>query len=161
MSDPLSITTGVVALLQLTFKATQYLKTVKDGGGERTRLRDQLRSVTCVLEMINDRVEEQEALDDGAGLKPAAVASLAGPDGPLEEFKTTLEHIVDKLAPQADLRRLAVPFKWPFSRKEVMDLLATIERLKSHCSLVLQNDLVSVSSLPFSGILPRIALLPY
>lgn len=145
MSDPLSIATGLITLIQLTAKVTEYVKDVKDGGKERTKLRDELRSVTCLLEMLLDRVEDQHDSDDvndSSNLKPAAIASLAGPDGPLDRMKTTMEKIVSKLAPSSGLRKLAQPIKWPFDKKDVLELLGTMERLKSHFTLVLQNDLM-------------------
>ncbi|KAJ0356729.1 hypothetical protein COL154_010821 [Colletotrichum chrysophilum] len=91
MSDPLSIATGLIALIQVTTEATEYLKDVKDGGRERTKLRDQGES------------------ENEDGLKPAAMAALAGPDGPLARMKATMEDIVSKLAPQAGFRKLAQP----------------------------------------------------
>ncbi|KAJ0343784.1 hypothetical protein KNSL1_009975 [Colletotrichum chrysophilum] len=109
MSDPLSIATGLIALIQVTTEATEYLKDVKDGGRERTKLRDELRSVTCLLEMLHDRVEDQGESENEDGLKPAAMAALAGPDGPLARMKATMEDIVSKLAPQAGFRKLAQP----------------------------------------------------
>lgn len=145
MSDPLSIATGLITLIQLTATVTEYVKQVRDGGKERTKLRDELRSVTCLLEMLLDRVEDQhdsDDINDSNDLKPAAVASLAGPDGPLDRMKATMEKIVSKLAPQSGLRKLAQPIKWPFDKKDVLELLGTVERLKSHFTLVLQNDLM-------------------
>ncbi|KAJ0368258.1 hypothetical protein COL26b_010908 [Colletotrichum chrysophilum] len=109
MSDPLSIATGLIALIQVTTEATEYLKDVKDGGRERTKLRDELRSVTCLLEMLHDRVEDQGESENEDGLKPAAMAALAGPDGPLARMKATMEDIVSKLAPQAGFRKLVQP----------------------------------------------------
>ncbi|KAJ0310675.1 hypothetical protein Brms1b_008627 [Colletotrichum noveboracense] len=111
MSDPLSIATGLIALIQVATQATEYLKDVKDGGRERTKLRDELRSVICLLEMLHDRVEDQGESENEDDLKPAAMAALAGPDGPLERMKATMEDIVSKLAPQAGFRKLAQPFK--------------------------------------------------
>ncbi|KAK8183666.1 uncharacterized protein BKA78DRAFT_299687 [Phyllosticta capitalensis] len=147
MSDPLSITTGIITLIGATAKAIEYVKDVKSGGKDRTKLRDELRSVTCLLEMLHDRVEEQDESDNDESLRPAAVASLAGPDGPLDRMKATMEDIVAKLAPQAGFRKLAQPLQWPFDKKDILELLATIERLKSHFTLVLQNDLVALSKL--------------
>ncbi|OBR08080.1 Ankyrin [Colletotrichum higginsianum IMI 349063] len=97
--------------------------------------------------MIHDRVEEQNESDNEFGLEPAAMALLAGPDGPLERMKATMEEIVLKLAPQARFRRLAQPFRWPFEKKDILELFGTTERLKSHFTLVLQNDLLTISKL--------------
>ena len=144
MSDPLSITASVIALLQLTATCTNYLKEVKHGSTNRLQLRDELRSAVYLLEMLKDRVEEADDLDEGARLKPAAISSLAGSDGPLQRFKVLLEEIVSKLAPQARLARLKQPFTWPFDKKGITEIVESVERLKSHFGLVMQNDLLYV-----------------
>ncbi|KAK2006265.1 Pkinase-domain-containing protein [Colletotrichum eremochloae] len=97
--------------------------------------------------MLHDRVEEQESLQDDYKLKPSALASLSGPEGPLELFKSTIETIIAKLTPQAGFRRLAQSFTWPFNKKEITEHFVTIERFKSHFTLVLQNDLIALSKL--------------
>lgn len=147
MGDPLSIATGLITLVQATATATDYLKNVRDGGKDRKKLRDELRSLTCLLEMLHDRVEDHQhaASSDSNGenpLNPAALVSLTGPDGPLERMKATMEDIISKLVPKSRLQSLAQPVKWPFDKKDVMELFATIERTKSHFTLVLQNDLM-------------------
>lgn len=153
MSDPLGTTASVIAVLQLAAQATQYVKDVKHGSADRMQLRNELRSTTCLLEMLKDRIEDSEDTSDpDQALKPASIQSMAGPDGPLNAFKRLLESIVAKLAPQDTLRRMAQPFKWPFERKDIVELLAALERLKSHFNLVLQDNLMYVPwvSLPES-----------
>ncbi|KAF6820670.1 hypothetical protein CPLU01_12695 [Colletotrichum plurivorum] len=139
MSDPLSITTGIVALIQVTGEAISFLKDVKEGGKERMKLRDELRGVMCLLEMLKDRVDEPESDD---ALKPAAIAFMGGPEGPLERMKGLMEDVVSKLVPETGLRKLAMPLKWPFDKKDILELFGMIERIKSHFTLVLQNDLL-------------------
>ncbi|KAG7294108.1 hypothetical protein NEMBOFW57_004172 [Staphylotrichum longicolle] len=149
MADPLSTAASVLALLNLAVAATKYIKDVKQGSTDRLRLRDELRSTTCLLEMLKDRLEGSDEVGDGQleTLKPSSIASLAGEDGPLTLFKQILEDIITKLAPQDRLRRLAQPFTWPFNKKDVNDFVSTLERLKSHFNLVMQNDLVALSKL--------------
>ncbi|KAH6994707.1 hypothetical protein EDB82DRAFT_502327 [Fusarium venenatum] len=148
MSDPLSITASVIALLQLAATATQYLKDVKHGSADRLRLRDELRSTTCLLEMLRDRIEDDdETSETDQPLKPASVRVLAEPDGPLSLFEQVLQDMVTKLEPQARLRRLAKPFTWPFDKKDIAELLTCLERLKSHFNLVMQNDLHELAKL--------------
>lgn len=142
MSDPLSIAASVVALLQLAATSAQYLKDVKHGSVDRLQLRDELRSAVYVLEMLKERIEDSDDLEEPYRLKPAALSSLAGPGGPLDRFKHLLEDITAKLAPADRLRRLKQPFAWPFEKKDVTELIASLERLKSHFSLVMQNDLM-------------------
>jgi hypothetical protein len=143
MSDPLSIAASVLALLQLAATATQYLKDVKQGSTDRLRLRDELRSTACLLEILKDRIEDSDdAFEAGETLKPVFLKGLAGADGPLNLFKQILEDVVAKLAPQDSLRRLAKPFTWPFDKKDISEKLASLERLKSHFGLIMQNDLL-------------------
>ncbi|RFN44138.1 serine/threonine-protein kinase chk2 (cds1) [Fusarium flagelliforme] len=148
MSDPLGITASVIAVLQLAVTATQYLKDVKHGSADRLRLRDELRSTVCLVEMLKDRVED---IDDDSEteeiLKPASMKALVESDGPLSLFERVLQDIVTKLEPQAGLRRLAQPLTWPFDKKDIAEMLASLERLKSHFNLIMQNDLHELAKL--------------
>jgi hypothetical protein len=144
MADPLSTIANVLAVLKLAAAATQYIKEVRQASSDRLRLRDELRSTTCLLEMLKDRLEDSAYAKDSDAetLKPYSIASLEGGDGPLELFRRVLEDIISKLAPQNPLKRLAQSFTWPFDKKDVAELVSTLERLKSHFTLVMQNDLV-------------------
>lgn len=158
MADPLGTLENALTVLKLATAATQYIKEVKNGSSERLRLRDELRSTTCLLEMLRDRLEDGENVEDSdeSTLKPLSIASLSDEDGPLALFRKVLEDIINKLVPENPLRKLAQPFTWPFDKKDVAEHLATLERIKSHFNLVLQNDLMygpfqnSSLVLPFS-----------
>ncbi|KAH9907762.1 hypothetical protein F4778DRAFT_446080 [Xylariomycetidae sp. FL2044] len=147
MSEPLSVTASIIAVLQLSATATQFVKDIKHGSAHRTRLRDELRSATCLIEMLKDRIEDGEDDETDEALKPMSIKSLSSPDGPLALFKQVLEDIVAKLAPQDRFRRLAQPITWPFDKKEIAELISSLERLKNHLSLVLQNDLIELAKL--------------
>jgi hypothetical protein len=147
MSDPLSVTAGFIAVLQAAATAIQYVKDVKTGSSDRTRLRDELRSTVLVLEMLRDRLEDSAAAADATGgqtllMRSAVMESFAAPHGPLLLFKQLVEDIVAKLAPLDRLRRLAQPFRWPFDKKDVNEMLAALERLKLNFNFIIQNDLV-------------------
>jgi hypothetical protein len=119
MADPLGIAASVIALLQLTATVIQYVKAVNDGSSDRTRLRDELRTTTCVLEMLRDRVEDSQSSGEET-LKPQLLAALSATDGPLTLLKTLLQDIITKMVPQKHLGRLAQPFTWPFTKKEIV-----------------------------------------
>jgi hypothetical protein len=148
MAETLGAVASVLTVLKLAGAATKYIKDVKQGSSDRLRLRDELRSTTCLLEMLKDRIEDSEdaarsdAESDALTLKPSSIASLAGDDSPLALFQRTLEEIISKLAPQDRLRRLTQPFKWPFDNKDIAELVSTLRRLKTHFTLIMQNDLV-------------------
>ncbi len=92
MSDPLSVSASVIAVLQLAAIATQYIKDIKHGTANRMRLRDELRSATCLLEMLKDRIEDSEdTMDNAETMWPLSINSLTGSDGPLSLFKRILE----------------------------------------------------------------------
>lgn len=100
MGDPLSITASIVAVLQCAATATQNLKDVKQGSTDRLRLRHELRSTACPLEMLKDRIKNSEdAIEAAQTLKPVPIITLASPGGPLSLFNMVLEVIVAKLAP--------------------------------------------------------------
>lgn len=145
MSDPLSITASLIAVLQLAATAIQYVKDVKGGSSDRTRLRDELRSTTCVLEMLRDRIEDSENSGD-TKLNPELLAALGAPDGPLQLLQKVLQDIIAKLHPRDGLRKLAQPFTWPFDKKDISEMLEMLERLKSNFNLIIQNELVYVCS---------------
>lgn len=87
---------------------TLYLKDIKHGSSDCTRLRDETGNVMCLLEMLKDRINDWESSGHDA-LKPGSISSLIVPDGPLSLFKRTLEHVAKKLAPQDRLRRMTQP----------------------------------------------------
>ncbi|KAK5991138.1 putative serine/threonine-protein kinase fhkC [Cladobotryum mycophilum] len=148
MSDPLSISASIIAVLQLAATATQYVKDVKNGSTDRLRLRDELRGITCLLEMLRDRIEDaDDTTDTGLTLKPLFFNSLCGSDGPVNLFKTVLEDIIAKLAPQHKISRLMQPLTWPFDKKDIAEMLASLERLKSHFTLVMQNDTIELAKM--------------
>jgi hypothetical protein len=130
MSNPLSITASIVPVLQPAATVTQCLKDAKqwrlDG---RLRLRDELRSKACLLEMLRDRIEDSEdAIEAAEALKPSLIKELASPGSLISLFKKTPQDFVAKLALPYSLRRLVKPFAWPFGQNDVSEMLAFLER---------------------------------
>lgn len=136
MSDPLSISASIVAVLQMTATVTQYLKDVMGGSEDRTRLRDEMRSMICLLEMLNDRIEDIDTRD----IWMETTRWLDVPNGPLTQFKESLDLMAKKLAPSGRIRQMAQPLKWPFDKNDVNEAMDRIERTKSLFNLALQND---------------------
>ncbi|OJI83101.1 hypothetical protein ASPTUDRAFT_702542 [Aspergillus tubingensis CBS 134.48] len=117
MSDPLSITASVIAVLELAATTTRYLREIKHGAADRLQLRDELRSTSYLLEMLRDRIDDAEdaAVTLGMG-KSILTESLFG--------------------------QRSLSLTWPFTKKDITEKLACLERLKGSLSLVLQNDLI-------------------
>jgi hypothetical protein len=134
MSDPLSITASIIAVLQLTNAAVSFLKDIKGGSEDRVRLRDEIWSTISLLEMLKYRVEEAET-GDRHSLRDQKL-SLAGP---LNQLKHLLEKLVSKLAPANRVERTIQKIMWPFDKNELKEILLTIERQKALFSLAIQD----------------------
>jgi hypothetical protein len=136
MADPVSISASIIAILQLSAQVTQYLKDVQGGSEDRRKLRDEIRSSVCLLEMLRDRLEDAE---DGQTWCHS-INSLNTPHGPLDQFKQALESLVMRLAPNTRFKQVTQSLAWPFNKAEVAAALGAIERQKSLFNLALQND---------------------
>ncbi len=137
MADPLSVTAGIIAVLQLLQTTISYLKGIKDGSADRHQLRLETRNTIHLLEILKDHVEDAESGEAWC----ASIRSLNTRDGPLDQLKKALEHLIAKLAPAGGrLVQFKTSMKWPFSKTEVLEFLNTIERQKALFNLALQND---------------------
>ena len=134
--DPLSLTASLIAILQLSSKVTLYLKQLKSGSRERIKFREEIRNITYMIQVLNDRIEDAEALGDDL----ASIKSLKTCGGPLDQLKNAFEFLAHKLASHGMLENFARSMLWPFSKAEVKDILNIIERQKSMLGLALEND---------------------
>ncbi len=134
--DPLSISASVAALLALTGTVVQYLKAVKGTSKDGQKILLEVRSVSGLLYQLKeilDNAEEEE-------LSFRTIKSLSAPEGPLEQFKASLEVLALKLKPVAGWRKAGKALTWPFQKEEISDILGTIERQKTLFGLALEND---------------------
>ena len=129
--DPLSITSSIIAVLQLASSVVSYLGAVKDASDDRQKLIAEIGSITGFLFFLK---EEPNNSSD-------ALNSLCVANGPLDMFKSTLSELSSKLRPtNGGLRKAGKSLLWPFQKSEVNNLLLRIERLKGMFILALQND---------------------
>ena len=134
--DPISLTASFIAVIQLSASVTGYLKEVKYGSQERIKLREEVRTVACMLQVLNDRVEDAEDAERDL----VSIRSLAFENGPLDQLRSALELLIGRLAPNGRLKQTSQPLSWPFRKGEIQDVLGTIERQKSTLSLAIEND---------------------
>ena len=134
--DPISLTASFITIIELTTKATSYLKELKHGSEDRVRLREQVRSIQCLLEILKDRVEDSDVLKRDL----SSIRSLKLPGGPLDQLTNALQQLNKKLAPGDGLIHKPRALLWPLQKKEVRDLIDAIERQKSAFNLAIQND---------------------
>jgi len=133
MMDPLSVTASITALFQLSATVIKYLSNVKNASGDIQKLMVELSSIKGLLSTLQDLVQPGEKW-------LATVQSLNMPNGPLEQFRSALERLDEKLEPVVGLNKAKKVLAWPFQKGEVKDILFTIERQKMAFILALQND---------------------
>jgi hypothetical protein len=141
MADPLGVTASIIAILQLSGTVIGYLKDVKDASKDCYNILVEIGSTSSLLYVLNDLITK----GDTQGSYLAVVRSLAVPHGPLDQFRSALERLSDKIRPANGFAKAARVLTWPLKKDEVKELLSTIERLKSLFSLALQNDSVRLS----------------
>lgn len=162
MADPLSIIGAIAAIFQISSTVVNLIKTSKDASSDRQRLLVEINATTVLCQIMEDCAE----MNAEPWVKTFQGFCRSGNGvGPMEQFQASLEYLEKKLAPgrksipgnEHDESRLTptqrVPtkpwvqsLKWPFSKDEVLKLLATIERQKSLFSIALANDNLRLST---------------
>ncbi|KAL8858999.1 MAG: hypothetical protein Q9178_004480 [Gyalolechia marmorata] len=139
--DPISLIASFITIIGLATEATSYLKELKYGSEDRVRLREEVRSIQCLLEILKDRVEDSDVLKRDL----SSIQSLKLPGGPLDQLNNALQQLNKKLAPGDGLIHKPRALLWPLQKKDVKDLIDTIERQKSAFNLAIQNDHIEIS----------------
>ena len=133
--DPLSISASIITILQLTGTVIQYLNTVKGAPKDRQRILSELCNVSSMLYVLEDQANQAHG-----DAWSSTLLSLSAPNGPIEQFKTALKRLEDKLAPVEGWRKFGKTMAWPFQREEIEEILNVIERQKTLFNLAQQND---------------------
>jgi len=136
MADPLSITAGIIAVLQLTTTAVQYLNNVKNAPAERHQILIEVSTLSGYLLTLKALAESMQPNN----LQASALRSLNVPDGPLQQVKFALERLVSKLKPARGFKKVSTSLTWTLNKTDVNDILASIERQKALFLLAMQND---------------------
>ena len=134
--DPLSLSASIIAILTLSVTVVQYLNDVKAATEDRQTVLQEIAYASGLLTLFKNLAEKAEWGETWS----VTVTSLATPDGPLEQFRRALEHLVQKLQPVSGIKKAVKALEWPFQKKEIKDILHTIERQKTFFTLALQND---------------------
>lgn len=84
------------------------------------------------------RVDEAESTSDPWF---AALRGLGADAGPLAQLKDQMERLASKLEPpDGRLKTMGKALIWKIDKKEIVEMLGQIERVKSFVILALQND---------------------
>jgi len=142
MGDPLSVTASVIAVLQVVGTVVSYLKAIKDGPEHRKRILSEVLAIEAFLSILKQRAESADRHD-----WVQTLTSLNMPNGPLDQFRQTLEHLKSKLQPTGSTNKTLKALTWPFSGREMIDLVSMLDRQSSLFKLALQNDHMYIGSL--------------
>jgi hypothetical protein len=138
--DGLSVTASFIAILQLTNKVIQYLSDVNDAPKDCQQCIIEASNLLTPLLSLRYRAEQAQVGDPWF----EQLRKLNVRDGPLDQYKQSL----DQLCSIAEQRDGALELKrrllWKFSKKEVMNILARMDRVKSLISIALEMDHMQV-----------------
>ena len=71
--------------------------------------------------------------------------SLTAKLGPVEQLESSLGSIVNKVRPVSKLKKIGKALVWPFTIKEVEEILKKMERQKSTITFALQGDQMNLT----------------
>jgi hypothetical protein len=134
--DPIGITASIIAILQLTAALLEYINSVKDAPKDRAQCAIEASNLYNLLTILRYRMEEPE------NNKPwyNALKALSVQNGPLDQYRHSLEKIMTKLSQCPGAGKLGNSLLWSLRGGDVKNLLARIERLKTIISIALEMD---------------------
>lgn len=91
--DPLSITASIITVLQLTTNLTTHINGLKNATSEQKRVAIEASYLYGLLTSLRFRIEEAKSNDPWFN----QVRLLGTEDGPLDQFRRTLEKIPGKI----------------------------------------------------------------
>ena len=139
--DPLSVAASIIAILQLGGTVAQYLNSIQNAPKERDAILKEISSIIGVLFLMKCTVEQAKE-ERSLG----SMQSLAAPGGLLEQFQKILERLASKFSPPGTTRnKIGRVLRWPFAKDEIVGLLDSIERIKTHFMVALQAGHLNVS----------------
>ena len=138
--DPVSLTASIIAVLQLTSTLTSYINDARNATKEQAQVAVEASNLYNLLTTLRFRVEG--APSEGPWFNQ--VKLLGTKNGPLDQFKDILEAMIKQLPSSETRHQIKSTLLWKFTKKEVENALARMERLKSLVSCALTNDLVWV-----------------
>ena len=134
--DGLSGAASIIAVVQIAGSVIAYLKDVKDAPKECRECMVEISNSNTLLLKLDLRLSESSP----QGPWYAEVQALADKDGPLDQYKQGLQHLLAKVRPESKMRKLVNVLTWNFLKEDVASILARMERLKSLVGIALEMD---------------------
>ncbi|KAF4470808.1 Ankyrin repeat domain-containing 50 [Fusarium albosuccineum] len=134
--DPLSTTSSVIAVIQLSSEIVSYISGAIGATKERMRLSNEILGCESILQLLKDKVNSS---DQGEAWTQT-LKTLEASDGPLGRLWAALSALKAKLEPQKGLQKALSILKWPLNEREVKLIIDSMEHEKSLLSLALANN---------------------
>lgn len=156
MADPLSITAGIVAVLQATNKVLEicynFKAALRNGPWGLSQTIEEVRDLRAVLEQLDALADIPYSDDESALGKIWSNLSLLckAQNSPLEtctqELRCLEKKVVASWSSKAGLKQRALKraFSWSLREDEIKQSLQRIERCKATLSLAITADEVCV-----------------
>lgn len=128
---------SIIAVMQVTGTIISYLSSVRDAPEDRMKFAMELSGLNSLLSVLHNRVKDPS--DDPWFI---TVQGLGVRNGPLDQFMSSLVQLKSKLEPVKGLKQAGKILTWHFDKREILDILSAIERIKTLVSLALENDLL-------------------
>jgi hypothetical protein len=138
--DPISLTASIIGVLQLTSALTSYINDARNTTAEQAKVAVEAGNLHGLLTTLRFRVEEARSDDPWFD----QVKLLGIENGPLDQLKDILKIMLNELPLSRKRDQIKSALLWKFTKKEVENALARMERLKSLINCALTNDLMYV-----------------
>ena len=139
--DPLSLTAGIIALVQISGAVIsvcyEYRTGAQSATKEAIRIIEELKSLQDVLERLL-RLAEVELARGSSRLQ--TLQPLLEPGGTLRRCQDELTALQLRLAPETGVKMLMRKLKWPLTEKEVKKAIESVARTRETISLALITD---------------------
>lgn len=139
MAEPLSIIGAVASILQISSMVVKLVKGAKGAASERQMLLVEINATTALCQTLCDYIE----IEGKPWTETLEILNQTD-DAPLQQFRKCLEYLHKKMTSESRtdhmLQVWVQNLKWPFTKGEVLDLVASIERQKSLFTTALAKD---------------------
>ena len=143
--DPLSLTAGVIAAIQISSKVIKlcydYQEVARKASRDANRIVSEVSSLQGNLDQLLKLAADE--YQKGSSRLPS-LDELTKPNGPFTECKTQLEVLLKALEQGAGLKALGKALIRPFKEKEVKRSLESIRAFKASLILALSVDQAQV-----------------
>ena len=134
--DPLSVTASIIAVVELTSVIIGCLSNVKNASKDFAQCAIEVSNVSSLLMALMYHLNK-ESSNDGWYTE---VQALAATNGPIDQYKSSLEQLQSKFTPSTGLTKIGSSLTWKLSREEVTSILTRTERLKLLIQIALEID---------------------